>query len=203
MNHLAKQVFQERRFILQQRAIVHPSIPKEAFNRIDAESQFTYIFETYYKRIYNYVGYRVNCHSTAEDLTSQVFEKVLNKIDTYSPGKSPFEVWLFALARNVVNDYFRRQKRHKFFSLEGLKELVSGSKGPESLFIQREFNDNLQKALDALSAKERNMVALKFGAELKNTEISELLGISEDNVGVQCYRIMKKLRKILESEESE
>lgn len=47
------------------------------------------------------------------------------------------------------------------------------------------------------------MVALKFGAELKNTEISELLGISEDNVGVQCYRIMKKLRKILESEESE
>ncbi|WP_246063074.1 sigma-70 family RNA polymerase sigma factor [Paenibacillus ehimensis] len=163
---------------MQQRAIVHPSIPKEAFNRIDAESQFTYIFETYYKRIYNYVGYRVNCHSTAEDLTSQVFEKVLNKIDTYSPGKSPFEVWLFALARNVVNDYFRRQKRHKFFSLEGLKELVSGSKGPESLFIQREFNDNLQKALDALSAKDEIWLPSNSEQSLKIRKFRSCLALA-------------------------
>lgn len=188
---------------MQERAIVHPVIRKEASTRIDAESAFTPIFETYYKRIYNYVGYRVNCHFTAEDLTSQVFEKTLNKLGTYSPSKSPFEVWLFAIARNVVNDYFRSQKRHKLFSLDRFKELISGSKEPESLFIQGEFNDKLQQALETLSAKERNLIALKFGAELKNTEISELLGISEDNVGVRIYRIMKKLRKIVGSVEAE
>lgn len=49
-------------------------------------------------------------------------------------------------------------------------------------------------ALDTLSAKERNIVALKFGADLKNTEIASLTGISESNVGVILYRSMKKLK---------
>lgn len=188
---------------MQQRAIVRPFVTKEASADIDSESRFTIIFQTYYKRIYNYIGYRVNCHFTAEDLTSQVFEKTMNKLDTYSQNKSPFEVWLFAIARNVVNDYFRSQKRYKLFSLEGIKEIVSGKKGPESLVILGEFNDNLQQALNALNTRERNLIALKFGAELKNTQISELLGISEDNVGIILYRTIKKLRKLLGSVEWE
>lgn len=151
---------------MQERAIPHPYIQKELLSSIDAEATFTLIFETYYKRIYNYIHYRVNCHFTAEDLTSQVFEKTMNKINTYSPSKSPFEVWLFAIARNVVND-------------------------------------RLQQALQALHTRERNMLALKFGAELKNTEISQLMGITEDNVGVILYRTMKKLRKTLGSVELE
>lgn len=68
------------------------------------ELDLTYIFETYYKRIYNYIYYRVNSNEEAEDLTSQVFEKVMLKIDTYSKDKANFEVWLFAIARNVIND---------------------------------------------------------------------------------------------------
>ena len=188
---------------MQERAIPHPYIQKELLSSIDAESTFTLIFETYYKRIYNYIHYRVNCHFTAEDLTSQVFEKTMNKIDTYSPSKSPFEVWLFAIARNVVNDHYRGQKKWDLFSLDGLKELVSGRKGPESLVIQGEVNDRLQQALQALNTRGRNMLALKFGAELKNTEISQLMDITEDNVGVILYRTMKKLRKTLGSVELE
>lgn len=188
---------------MHERAVIHPFIHQEALTNIDVEAQFTHLFETYHKRIYNYIRYRVNCHFTAEDLTSQVFEKTMSKIGTYSESKSPFEVWLFAIARNVVNDYFRSQRSHRLFSLDGFKELVSGKTGPEGLVIQEETNDSLQRALDSLSARERNMIALKFGAELKNKEISQLLGITEENVGVIFYRTMRKLRKTLGSVERE
>ncbi|KIE44302.1 sigma-70 region 2 family protein [Clostridium argentinense CDC 2741] len=79
------------------------------------EEEFAHIFKLYYKRIYNYIYYRVNSEYVTEDLTSQVFEKVMINIDMYSENKSPFEVWIFAIARNIVNDYFRTVKNIKYF----------------------------------------------------------------------------------------
>ena len=162
------------------------------------EKDFTYIFETYYKRVYNYIYYRVNCHYTAEDLTSQVFEKIMIKIDTYSKNKSPFEVWLFAIARNTINDYFRSSKKYKFLSIDNIKELAAKKKTPEHIVETSETNDELLKALKTLDTREQNILALKFGAELKNVEIAEILGLTEGNVGVILYRAMKKLKKEIE-----
>lgn len=164
------------------------------------EKGFTYIFETYYKRVYNYIYYRVNCNAEAEDLTSQVFEKVIVKIETYSEGKSPFEVWLFAIARNVINDYFRSLKRCRFFSIDKINKLTSIEKNPEDIVVKAETNDELLKALNILSRRERNIVALKFGGNLKNKEIAEIIDITESNVGVILYRIMKKLKTEMERE---
>ena len=162
------------------------------------EKDFTYIFKSYYKRVYNYIYYRVNCHHTAEDLVSQVFEKVMLKIDTYSKDKSPFEVWLFAIARNTINDYFRSSKKYKFLSIDSIKELISKKKTPEDIVETSETNDELLKALRILDTREQNIVALKFGAELKNVEIAEMLNLTESNVGVILYRTVKRLKKELE-----
>lgn len=164
------------------------------------EKDFTYIFETYYKRIYNYIYYRVNCNEEAEDLTSQVFEKVMFKIGTYSESKSPFEVWLFAIARNIINDYFRSLKKYKFFSIDKIENLTSVEKNPEDILVKAETNDKLLKALSILSRRERNIVAFKFGGNLKNKEIAEILDITESNVGVILYRTMKKLKTEMERE---
>ncbi|MCT4592832.1 MAG: sigma-70 family RNA polymerase sigma factor [Anaeromicrobium sp.] len=173
---------------------------KKIEENLNKEKEFTYIFETYYKRIYNYIYYRVNGHYITEDLTSQVFEKLILKIGTYSESKSPFEVWLFAIARNVVNDHFRRIKKGKLFSLDMIKELISREKTPEDMVLTGEANDKLLKALNMLSIRDRNIVALKFGANLKNKEIAELLDITESNVGIILYRTMKKLKKEIERE---
>lgn len=167
----------------------------------EGKKDFTYIFETYYKRVYNYIYYRVNSHYTAEDLVSQVFEKVMLKIDTYSKNKSPFEVWLFAIARNTVNDYFRISKKYRFFSMDTIKELVSKNKKPEDIVEMSETNDALLNALKILDSREKNIVALKFGAGLKNTDIAEILDLTESNIGVILYRTMKKLKKELERED--
>ncbi len=172
------------------------SLNKEQHKELD----LTYIFETYYKRIYNYIHYRVNSNEEAEDLASQVFEKIMLKINTYSQSKSVFEVWLFAIAKNVVNDYFRNLKKHRLFSLDKIKELISKENNPEDIVLIEETNDKLSKSLKVLNSREKNIVALKFGGNLKNKEIAEILDITESNAGVILYRIMKKLKTEMERE---
>ena len=186
---------------MQQLTLVDTLNEKETKEDLYKEVDFTYIFETYYKRVYNYIYYRVNCHYTAGDLTSQVFEKSMLKINTYSESKSPFEVWLFAIARNIVNDYFRSLKKTQIFSLDAIKELVSKKKTPEDIVEISETNDELLMALKILDTRERNIIALKFGADLRNKEIAEILDLTESNIGVILYRTMKKLKKELEREE--
>lgn len=168
--------------------------------KIDIKNKVTEIFKLYYKRVYNYTYYRVNSQETAEDLTSQIFEKIMINFNTYKKQKSKFEVWMFSIARNNINDYFRKQKRHKIISIDSIFDLESSDKGPEDLIINKERNSKLMNALNILDVKERNIIAYKFGADLKNTEIAEILNISESNVGVKLHRIMKKLKSEMEKE---
>lgn len=186
---------------MQQLTLISALDKKETREVLYEEKDIEYIFETYYKRVYNFIYYRVGCQYTVEDLTSLVFEKVMLKISTYSESKSPFEVWLFAIARNVVNDYYRNLKKHKFLSIDTIKELVSRRRMPEDIVEIAETNDKLSKALNTLDTRERNIVALKFGADLKNVEIAEILDLTESNVGVILYRTMRKLKSELERED--
>lgn len=173
---------------------------KESDQVLYCEEDFAYIFETYYKRVYNYIYYRTNSYHGTEDLTSQIFEKVMIRIDTYNKAKGPFEVWLFGIAKNVVNDYFRSIKKQKVFPIDSIKELISTKKSPEDMIEIEETNKELLKALKVLDLRERNIIALKFGANLKNLEVAEILNLTESNVGVILYRSMKKLKKELEKE---
>lgn len=181
-----------------QQLSVDKNLDENIFETLSEDEKLTQIFRTYYKRVYNYIYYRVNSHYLAEDLTSQLFEKVMIKLSTYSKEKAPFEVWVFAIARNVVNDYFRSLKSHKLFSLETIMDLISKDKTPENIIVTAEDNAVLYKALNVLDRRERNIVALKFGANLKNKEIAQVLDITESNVGVILYRTMKKLKKEIE-----
>ena len=101
---------------------------------------------------------------------------------------------MFAIARNTVNDYHRKQKKRQWFSLDVVQGFVSSRKDPEKLFLNEERSDKLIVALNTLNERERNLIALKFGACLRNTEVAEITGLSESNIGVILYRAMKKLK---------
>jgi len=160
--------------------------------------KFDQIFDNYYKRVYKYICYQINNQNMAEDLCSQVFEKVIAKYKTYSPEKSSFEVWLFAIARNIVTDYHRSNKKKFHLSLDAILEIISPNPSLEEEVITEEGNKELFLALRKLSPKERNIISMKFAAGLKNSEIAGLLGISGANVGVVLHRSLKKLHKSLE-----
>lgn len=172
---------------------------KKSKSSIDAVA-FKEIYEAYYKRVYNYVSYRINNHHDTADLVSQVFERAMHKYGSYDPEGSVFEAWLIGIARNTVTDYFRAQKKNFNISLDSVIDFISGKSQPEEVVVINESNASLIKALAKLSGKERNIVAMKFAAELKNTDIARVMGISDSNVGVILFRSLKKLRRELERE---
>jgi RNA polymerase sigma-70 factor (ECF subfamily) len=169
---------------------------------IDA-AVFENIFEVHYKRVYNFCAYRINNHHDTEDLVSTVFEKVISKYGTYRPSGSPLEAWIITIAKNVVNDYFRQSKKRAYVPLELVNDAASAVSGqPEEIFITRENNAALMRALNALNEKERTIVAMKFAAELRNTDIAAIMSLSETNVGAIIHRSFKKMRRIIEGEQS-
>ncbi|MCK8487338.1 sigma-70 family RNA polymerase sigma factor [Paenibacillus sp. MBLB2552] len=190
--------------MLQQRALF-PSVKKqdkrdqvEQTTAVTADTGFEVIFETYYTRIFKYIRFRVDCDYTAEDLTSQVFEKGWTRYGTFRADRSPIEVWLIAIARNTVNDYYRKQQRRKWYSLDLFKESPSREQRPEDRTLVREAETEMSRALQMLKPLERHVIALKFGAGLKNVQIAEFTDLSESHVGVMLFRATKKLKLELE-----
>lgn len=159
--------------------------------------RFAEIYDAYYRRVYKYICYRINNHYAAEEICSHVFEVVISKYNSFSPEKSNFEVWLFAIARNAVTDYFRSLKKRRTFSLDTILDMFLPKSSPEEIVIRDDSHEALFKALAKLSDKERHIIAMKYAAGLKNAEIAELLGVSGSNIGVVLYRCLKKLQKEL------
>jgi len=160
---------------------------------------FTEIYEMYFDRVYKYIYYRIQNQYEAEDICSQVFERVISKYTTFSEEKAKFDVWLFAIVRNAVTDYYRTRKKRFHFSLDSVTDFILPKPSPEELAIRDDVHQALLQALAKLRDKERNIIALKFAAGLKNSEIAELLGKSESNIGVVVHRSLRKLQKILET----
>ncbi|WP_072773380.1 sigma-70 family RNA polymerase sigma factor [Desulfitobacterium chlororespirans] len=169
---------------------------------LDAE-QLTSIYESYHKRVYNYISFRINNHYHTEELVSVVFEKIITYYDTYRHGSSPLEAWIITIARNVVMDYFRNIKRghDSFTPLDAAMKFIFPGQQPDEICVLQEENKQLLKALNSLSPKERNIVAMKYAGGLKNREIAQIMDITESNTGVVIHRALRKMRKYLQEEE--
>jgi RNA polymerase sigma-70 factor (ECF subfamily) len=173
-------------------------------NEVLSAAVFEGIFEVHYKRIYNFCAYRINNHHDTEDLVSTVFEKVIAKYGTYQPSDVPLEAWIITIAKNVVNDYFRRNKKRACIPLEFVNDAAASAAGgqPEEIVMTAEDNAALMRALNVLNEKERTIVAMKFAASLKNVDIASVMSLSESNVGIIIHRSLKKMRRVLEGEQS-
>jgi len=166
----------------------------------DDGSAFTEIYNTYFPRIYNYVHYRVADFHAAEDLTSQIFEKLCSSFKYYQSEKAPFSAWLFSIARNTITDHYRSQSRIHFTSIEITEDLIDSKPDPAEIVSYNETQQYLLKALASLNQREQDIIALKFWSGLSNRDIAKLIGISESNTAVILFRAMRRLRLILESQ---
>jgi RNA polymerase sigma-70 factor (ECF subfamily) len=131
-----------------------------------------------------------------------VFEKVIAKYGTYRPSAVPLEAWIITIAKNVVNDYFRQNKRRAYVPLDFVSNAVASRDQPEETLMVREDNAALMRALNTLTEKERTIVAMKFAASLRNTDIASIMSLGESNVGAIIHRSLKKMRQVLEGESS-
>lgn len=176
-----------------------PDEPELVARAATDPAAFASVYDHYLPRLYKYMRYRVGDINEAEDLTSQVFERVLTKIGSYRPERGPFAGWLFAIAHNTVVDYLRDQKRRNRVPLEVLGETACAGPGPEETVIYNESREKLLTALSRLSDRERNLIALKFSAGLTNQAIAEISGLTQSNVAVILYRSVRRLRAELDA----
>ncbi|KAA3658983.1 MAG: RNA polymerase subunit sigma-24 [Chloroflexi bacterium] len=155
---------------------------------------FVAIYDQYFSRVYNYVRYRVGDAAAADDLTAQIFERTLTNLASYDSDKAPFGGWLFSIARNLVSNYLRAQKRRRWLSLEAVFNRPSDEPVPETAVIHHQTHAELLTAVSNLNERERDLIALKFAVGMTNRHIARLTGLTESNVGVILHRAVRKLR---------
>lgn len=160
---------------------------------------FEDIFEKYFDKVYKFINMKTLNHMDAEDIALLVFEKVHANLDTYSSSKSSFETWLSSIVRNEIASFYRK-KQVQTVSMDATGPLVDTCQSPEKIVEMADINSDLKLALAKLSDKERTIIAYKYGADMKNTDIGDLLGISSANVGVVLFRALKKLKKELQKD---
>jgi RNA polymerase sigma-70 factor (ECF subfamily) len=157
----------------------------------DREADWDALYAEQLPRIYNFFRYRVGEGSVAEDLASRTFEKAWQARRRYRRDLAGFGTWLLVIARNVAVDYYRTRRVHA--PIEAAAN-VAGGPTPEELSEQRSQFERLSRLLAALPERERELIALKYGAELTNRAIATTTGLSESNVGTILHRTIQGLR---------
>src|SRR5262245_26547771 len=149
------------------------------------------LFTEQLPRVYNFFRYRVGIGADAEDLTSITFEKAWRARAQYRRNLAGFATWLLSIARNVAADHFRKARVHA--SLDEAAD-VAAERTPEDDAVRQSECDRLARLLAELPDRERELIALKYGAGMTNRAIADLTGMSESNVGTIVHRAVQALR---------
>ena len=167
------------------------------FKAAVSEADFEALYHEHLPRIYNYFRYRLGDGPLAEDLTAATFEKAWRNRARYRRDLAAFSTWLFTIARRVAVDHYRRRRPQS--SLEDQAHLSVDDNLEERVQQQADIQ-KLSVLLARLADRERELVALKYGAGLTNRAIAGLSGLSESNVGVILHRALQSLRSDWEAE---
>lgn len=177
---------------IDQQQLLEEKIIQEA--KDDPEA-FRVIYEKYYKRIFLFVLHRVGEKDISADITSQIFLKALQKLHQYQPRGLPFSSWLFRIAVNECNEFFRRNKRVRWVVLEDehaqmLYEEMFGNE------VLSELKAMLPVILEKLQRDELQLIELRFMENRPFKEVAYIVGISENYAKVRTYRVLEKMKKL-------
>ncbi|MFP3917626.1 RNA polymerase sigma factor SigX [Lysinibacillus telephonicus] len=164
------------------------------------ESIFHRLYDAYHQDVFQFLIYLVKNRMVAEDLSHEVYVRVLKSYDRFQ-GRSSEKTWLFAIAKNVAIDYFRKNAVHTSHSFDAFnwetEQLVSPLKSPETLI---EMNDDMKQLLDALdkcTGDQKMVIIMRYFQELSIAETAEILKWSEGKVKTTQHRAIKQLRDLL------
>jgi RNA polymerase sigma-70 factor (ECF subfamily) len=166
---------------------------------------FAQLYDMYYPKIFGYVLRRTANLEAAQDITSETFFNALKKLWQFRWRNIPFSSWLYKIATNEVNQYFRKAEYKKSASLEELQEQgfePISTHNPESELIEaqeklEQHQDflEIQVKIVRLPAKYQEVITLRFFEQKQIKEISEILGKKEGTVKSLLHRAVGKLRE--------
>ncbi len=160
-----------------------------------ADAEFASVYDDCVWQVYGFFGYRLSSRDDAEDLTQQTFERALRSWGRYEPERATRTTWLLAIARNLLIDHYRRRStRREEPATEALEEIeAEQGSDPAAAGVSPE----LAIALDELTSRQRELIALRYGGGLTGPEIASLTGLSLANVQQILSRSLRQLRGTL------
>jgi RNA polymerase sigma-70 factor (ECF subfamily) len=150
---------------------------------------FGKLYDIYIKPIYNFIFYKTLIKETAEDITSIVFTKAWQKIGQFK-GES-VAAWLYAISRNAVADYYRREKNN--LNIEDFWDLANTDNFLEKIDLGLAFGE-IKKAMQSLSAREREIIIMRFWLDMSFKEIAASLGKQEGAVKMTLKRSLQEVK---------
>lgn len=169
------------------------------------ESIFHRLYDTYHQDIFRFLMYVVKDRTAAEDMSHEVYVRVLRAYDRFE-GKSSEKTWLFSIAKNVAIDHFRKmnvRKQHTFDAFDWeQQQLIADGKSPEQF---AELNEELQQLLQALetcTGDQKMVIILRYIQELSVRETALVLDWTEAKVKTTQHRAIKALREKLTKQEA-
>ena len=154
------------------------------------------LYDQYAPLIYSYLYRRVHDAQIAEDLTSEVFLRMLQAIQSEKLWHTSFRGWLYRIAHNLAVDHLRKQPPVPALALE--EELVADQRDPESAAAEQLSHERLQAAIGLLTPDQQQVLALRFGEQLPAREVAEIMDRSVGAVEVLQHRALAALRRILQ-----
>ncbi len=162
--------------------------------RLDERALATLTNE-YYSTIFRYFYYRTKTREDSEDLTGEVFVRVVSAIESQ---KGDFLAWLFRIAKNLLIDYYRKRGRLREISLEEIgNKLLPGFHKYDKEILHPE---DIKKMLGFLTDEQREVITLKFLEDRSNEEIAQIMNKSVGAIKALQFRGLSTLRAILKKE---
>lgn len=165
----------------------------------ESAERFARLYDEHIWTVYGFFGYRLGSREDAEDLTQQTFERALKAWERFDERRAGPATWLMSIARNLLIDHHRadRSDRVEPIGEEGLRpeHQPAGEDPGHSVGLDPE----LETALSRLNDREREVLALRFGADLTGPEIAGMTGLSVANVQQILSRSLRRLRGELDT----
>jgi RNA polymerase sigma-70 factor (ECF subfamily) len=158
------------------------------------------IYDLYASCIYRYLYRYLGDAHVAEDLTSEVFLRLLQVLGTRRAPSRHLRGWLYRVAHNLAMDWYRRSAKETGIELD--ESLESDSPPVEETVADLVYRDHLRKAIGQLTANQQRVILLRFGEGFKITEVSHIMGKSPGAVKVLQHRAIRRLQTLLRPRES-
>jgi RNA polymerase sigma-70 factor (ECF subfamily) len=157
------------------------------------------VYDQYADRIYAYIYRRVGQAEVAEDLTGQVFMRMLEAIRRDQGWRSSFSGWLYRIAHNLVVDYYRRRGRVTLIDIDEATPIRATEGDPVRSTESLLNREQLRAALLQLTEEQAEVITLRFMEERSIAEVADLMDKTEGAIKALQYRAVLALRRVMQS----
>ncbi|GIS68709.1 MAG: DNA-directed RNA polymerase sigma-70 factor [Chloroflexota bacterium] len=162
-------------------------------------SAFEALYDHFYDQIFRYIAFKTSDSLIAEDLTEDVFLRMLESIRKFKPQGHPFSSWLFRIAHNRVIDHYRKRGRDKNVPLDTILTTVGESQSTLDTYVETKLAmREVNQAMENLTDLQREVLNLRFAGGLSIKETAEAVNRNENSVKALQHSAVKKLRVLLE-----